>query len=44
MQHDGKGFVFEGVGGGDPFVTLREGKNVVFAKPENNAWVTRQLR
>ena len=44
MQHDGNGFVFMGVGDGRPFVTLREGKNVVFAKPENNTWTTAQLR
>jgi hypothetical protein len=45
MQHDGKGFVFMGVGtDGKPFLTLREGKDVVFAKPENNTWATGQLR
>jgi hypothetical protein len=44
MQHDAKGFVFMGVGEGKPFLTLRQGKDVLFAKPENNMWATRQLR
>jgi hypothetical protein len=28
----------------EPFLTLRSGKDVVFAKPEDNAWTTRDMR
>lgn len=45
MQHDGNGLVFMGVGSdGKPFLNLREGKDIVFAKPENNTWATWEPR
>ncbi len=30
--------------GEEPFLTLRDGKDVVFAKPEDNAWTKRDLQ
>ncbi len=33
------------LGAGDqPYLTLKSGKDVLFAKPENNAWTTRSLQ
>lgn len=42
-QWDGTGSVTTGVYG-KPFVTVMDGKTVVFAKPEDNAWTKRGIQ
>lgn len=44
-QWEGKGSATMAVGSdGRPSLTLKDNKNVVFAKPENNEWATREMR
>jgi len=43
-QWDGNSSVTMGVFDDKPFLTVKEGEDVILAKPENNPWVSRELR